>query len=237
MKCILTVLAITMSCVAMQAQSKKTITTIKEGKANDHFMLQFTGDTWAGKPDSIATKSIGRGANIYFMMNFPFKTNDHFSAALGAGFGTSSVYLDKVEAAIAGSTSTLYFTNTSATTHYKKYKVATAYLEAPIELRWVKNPKNVDKSFKIALGGKVGTLLSASTKGKTLLSSTGSSIGNYTQQLKSKSYFNSSRIALTARIGYGHFSVFGQYQMTTLFKENVAAAIRPYSIGFAISGL
>ncbi len=237
MKFIITVLALSFSSITLLAQTKKSITTSKVGKANDHFMLQFTGDTWAGKPDSIATKGIGRGANIYFMINFPFKTNNHFSAALGGGFGTSAMFLNKVEADINGTTTNLVFNNVSATNNFKKYKVATAYLEAPIELRWVKNPKNVDKSFKIALGGKVGTLLSASTKGKTLQTSTGSAVGNYTEKVKSKSYFNSSRIALTARVGYGHFSAFAQYQFTTVFKENLAAAVNPYGIGIAISGL
>jgi hypothetical protein len=237
MKFIITVLTFCFASVTLLAQTKKSNSGIKTGKPNDHFMLQFTGDTWAGKPDSIATKGIGRGANVYVMINFPFKTNEHFSAALGAGVGTSGIYLSKVEADIAGTTTNIAFNNVSATNNFKKYKVATAYLEAPIELRWVKNPKKVDNSFKIALGGKVGTLLSASTKGKNLQTNAGSVIGSYTDKTKSKKYFNSSRIALTARIGWGHFSVFGQYQVTTVFKENIAAAVRPYSVGIAISGL
>jgi len=53
----------------------------------------------------------------------------------------------------------------------------------------------------------------------------------------SKKFFNSTRLVGIARIGFGHFSLYGSYQITTLFKEGVAAEIRPYSIGLTISGL
>jgi hypothetical protein len=52
-----------------------------------------------------------------------------------------------------------------------------------------------------------------------------------------KDYFNRQRISATGRIGIGHFTVFGTYQLTPLFKEGVAAAIRPYTVGLTISGL
>jgi Outer membrane protein beta-barrel domain len=208
-----------------------------KGKANDHFMIQFTGDTWSGKPDSIKTKGIGRGANIYFMINKPFKTNKNLSVAFGAGFGTSSIYLSKTSASITGNTPLLVFKNLDTLQRFKKYKVATAYLEIPLELRYTKNPDNADKSLKFAIGAKVGTLLSAFTKGKTLQDKNGATLNEYTEKLKKKSYFNSTRIALTARVGYGHFSLYAQYQVTSVFKDAVSAPIKPLSIGFTISGL
>jgi hypothetical protein len=223
--------------ICTNAQNSSAIKDKTKGKANDHFMLQFTADSWSGKPDSIKTKGIGRGANIYFMINKPFKTNKNLSVAFGAGFGTSSVYLNKTSVNVTGSTPLLVFKNLDTLQRFKKYKVATAYLEIPLELRYTQNPENVDKSFKFALGVKVGTLLSGYTKGKTLQDKNGSTINEYTEKLKKKSYFNSSRIALTARVGFGHFSLYGQYQVTNIFKDAVAAPIKPFSIGFTISGL
>lgn len=225
--------------VVLNAQDKPNSNTKKtlKQKANDHFMLQFTGDTWAGKPDSIATKSFGRGANIYVMMDYPFKSNPHFSAAIGVGFGTSGIYLDETQADLDGTSQNLKFRRVDTVNHFKKYKIATAFFEAPVEIRWIQNPTNSDKSFKVALGAKVGTLLSAGSKGKTLLDKNDATINSYTEKIKSRKYFNSTRIALAARLGYGHFSVFGQYQLTGVFKENIGPEVRPYSIGIALSGL
>ena len=53
----------------------------------------------------------------------------------------------------------------------------------------------------------------------------------------SKRFFNTTRIIGTARIGWGHFILYGSYQSHALFKEGVAAEIRPYSIGLTLSGL
>jgi Outer membrane protein beta-barrel domain len=223
-----------------QANAQMGKSTMKKlGKANDHFMIQLTGDSWLGKPDSIKTKSIGKGANIYFMINFPFKTNKNFSVAAGAGFGTSGVFLDKESVDVSSTGSQIVFTNLNVANvnRFKKFKVATTYLEIPVELRYTLNPENVDKSFKFAIGAKVGTLLDAHTKAKTLQNSGGQTVNDYANKVKQKRFFNNSRIAITARVGWGHFSVFGQYQVTTLFKENLGPKINPMSIGIALSGL
>jgi Outer membrane protein beta-barrel domain len=227
--------------ITMQAQEMNSKPAKKKlaptGKANDHFMLQFTVDSWMNKPDSIKTKGIGKGGNIYFMMNFPFKTNKKLSAAIGLGFGTSGVFLDRQRADIAGTSTKLNFKNLDTSTRFKKYKVATTFLEVPLELRYFANPNDVDHSWKVALGVKVGTLLDAHTKGRNLQDKNGNPLSSYTEKIKQKRYFNSTRIALTARIGFGHFSIFGQYQVTNVFKDSVGPEVKPFSIGIALSGL
>lgn len=237
MKQILLLVTIFTINASLQAQKKAPKFT-NTGKANDHFMIQLTADTWLGKPDSIKTKSIGRGANVYGMVNYPFKTNKHMSVAIGAGIGSSSVYFDKQKVAITGTVKTLAFTNVDTVNHYKKYKVTTAYLELPIELRFTQNTNNLKKSWKFAVGAKIGTLLNAYTKGKTLQDKNGNDINAVTEKLKSKkTYFSNSRIALTGRVGYGNLSLFAQYQVTNIFKDGVSAIINPLGIGIAISGL
>jgi len=171
------------------------------------------------------------------MFDFPFKSNPHFSAAIGAGVGTDHIFFDKMYVGIKDPTSTLTIQDVSDTTHFKKYKLATAWLEAPIELRYSFNPENPGKSWKIALGVKVGTLLNAHTKGKTWQNSQGQTLISYIQKESGKRFFNTTRIVPTARIGYGHFSIYGTYQVGTLFKEGLGPDVRPYSIGLTISGL
>lgn len=206
-------------------------------RSNDHFLIQLGYTTWQGAPDSIHTGGLPRSFNMYFMFDWPFKTNPRWSAAVGAGVATDNVFFDKTYIGIKDNTPTLVFENRSDTNHFKKYKLATTYLEAPVELRFRSNPDNDSKSFKVAVGAKVGLLMNAHTKGKELQDKSGNTVTSYVLKENSKRFFNNNRISVTGRVGYGHFSLFGSYQVTPLFKEGEAPAIRPLTIGLTISGL
>ena len=248
MKRIVLLFSTVLCVVAASAQKDSTRSSLVKPKkdwskvslnnrANDHFLLQVGYDGWTSLPDSIHTKGFSRSLNIYFMFDFPFKTDPRFSVGIGAGIGSSSIFFDKQEVDITSTGAKLPFPNKKDTTHFKKYKLATAYLEAPIELRFTANPENSDRSWKAALGVKVGTMLNAHTKGKTLQNSAGNTLNSYTQKLASKRFFNSTKLAVTARLGYGHFSLFGQYQINNLIRDGVGPDVKPYSIGITLSGL
>ncbi len=206
-------------------------------RTSDHFVIQLGYTTWQGQPDTINTGGLPRTFNMYFMLDFPFKTNPHWSTAVGGGIATDNIFFNKTSIGIKENTSTISFKDVSDTTHFKKYKLATAYLEAPVELRYRSNPDNDNKSFKVVVGAKVGLLVNAHTKGKNLQNAAGNNIGGYTEKLNSKMFFNKNRISLAARVGYGHFSLFSSYQLTPLFKEGQGPVIRPLTIGLTISGL
>ncbi len=217
---------------------KKWSTLNLNNRANDHFMIQLSIDNWANKTDTIQTKGLSRGFNMYLMYDMPFKTNPHFSVAAGVGVSTSNIYFEETYIDITGRRkNVLDFTDVGDTTHFKKYKLTTAYLEVPIELRWLANPENSNRSWKFALGVKVGTLLSASTKGKTQLNGSDQVSLNGTWKEKSKRFFNGTRLSGTARVGYGNFSLFGSYQLNNFIKEGSGPNIRPFQIGLTISGL
>jgi hypothetical protein len=80
-------------------------------------------------------------------------------------------------------------------------------------------------------------MLSAWTKGKTLQNKSGTTINDYIVKEKSKHYFNSTRFSLTGRIGYGHFTAFGSYALTPIFKEGVGPKMNTLSVGLTLSGL
>ena len=205
-------------------------------RPNDHFMIQIGYNGWASMPDTIQTKGIPRSFNMYFMFDFPFKTSPRFSVGIGVGLGTDNFYLDKMTADIAGKSSNTLTFKRDSSTYFKKYKIATTYLELPVELRFAANPENTNKSWKVAVGGKVGTMLSAMTKGKNLISSNGGSL-NYTEKIKSKRYFNSTRLSVTGRISKGIFGIYGSYQINNFIKDGAGPDIRPFQIGISISGL
>lgn len=215
--------------------SKKTINL--SSRANDHFMIQFGITNWSGKPDSIKTKGLSRSFNMYFMFDFPFRTNPHLSIAIGPGIGSDNIFFDKMYVGIKDITSTLHFTNVADTNHFKKYKLSTAYLEAPIEFRYSSNPESPNSSYKFALGIKIGTPLNAHVKGKTWENKNGSLLLDYTQKEADKHFFNSYRFVATARFARGPLNIFGSYQLNKLFKEGTAPDVRPFTIGIGLSGL
>ena len=200
-------------------------------------MIQLGSFGWSGKPDSIKTKGLSKTMGFYFLFDFPFKTNPHFSVAVGAGIGNDQIYFNKTYVGIKDVTSLLHFTNQADTNHFKKTKLVTTYIEAPVELRYTFDPENNGKSLKIAVGAKVGALLNAHTRSKDWLSTSGSTLIPYVQKESSKRFFNGNRLMLTARAGWGHFSLFFNYQTGILFKNATAADIHPRSIGLVISGL
>lgn len=207
------------------------------GRSNDHFMIQLGYTGWSGKPDTINTGGFSKSVNIYFMLDFPFKTNPRLSIAIGPGISSDHIKFKKTYVGIKELTSTIPFSNQANTNHFKKTKLTTTYLEAPIEFRYTADPMNSGKSFKFAVGAKIGTMINAHTRNKTLQNSDGNTINDYLLKEGSKKFFNTTRLAGMARIGIGHFTLYGSYQFTSLFKEGVAADIKPFSIGLTLSGL
>jgi hypothetical protein len=142
-----------------------------------------------------------------------------------------------MNADITGVTPKLKFNSLDTLSRFSKYKISTAYLELPIEIRYFSKPENPNKSVKFAIGVKVGTLLNAHSKGKTLINASGTKEKDYTEKLSSKSYFNNTRLAATARVGYANFTLFGSYSITQVFKDKVATNMSLLQIGINFSGL
>ncbi|MET0638172.1 MAG: outer membrane beta-barrel protein [Chitinophagaceae bacterium] len=216
-------------------KKKKTINLAN--RANDHFMIQLGYAGLGGKPDTIQTGGISKVLNFYFMFDFPFKTNPKLSMAFGPGISSDQIGLNKTFVGIKENTTQLAFTNQADTNHFKRVKLAMTYAELPVEFRYTGDPMNAGKSFKAAVGLRVGTMLNAHTKNRTLQNSSGNTLNDFTLKESSKKFFNSTRLSAIARVGWGHFTIFGSYQITSLFKEGVAAEMHPYSIGLNLSGL
>ena len=203
-----------------------------EKPSRDFVMLQLTYEGWANKPDSVKTGGIGRGFNAYLCYDFPIQKS-HFSFAAGIGVGTANIYLDNQQMVLTDTGArgnSVRFIN--ETTDYKKYKLTTAYLEAPFELRYFGNNANRNKGFKAAIGMRAGTLVGAHVKDVRTVD------GNkVVDKTNTKRYLEKWRFSGTLRLGYGNFSVFGSYNLNTLFKEGSGPDIVPYSIGLCITGL
>ncbi len=208
-------------------------------RPGDHLMIQLSSDHWTGMPDSIASHKGGfsRGLNMYVMINKPFKADPRFSVGIGIGVGSSNIFFKRLNVDVKSTAARLPFTAIDSTDHFKKYKVSTSYLEVPVELRFTSKPETPAKSLKFAVGAKVGTLINAHTKGKTLQNKNNQTINSYLQKENNKKFFTSTRLMGTARIGYGVFSLFGAYQINNVLKDGTGPGMKLYQIGITISGL
>ncbi|MGN6532893.1 MAG: outer membrane beta-barrel protein [Ginsengibacter sp.] len=208
-------------------------------RSGDHFMIQLSSDHWSGMPDAISSHQSGlsRGFSAYFMLNKPFKNSPKYSLGVGAGISTSNIFFKKMSIDLEAAPGLLPFTPLDSANHFKKYKLATSYLEIPLEFRYTSRPNNPNKSVKAALGVKIGTLVNAHTKGKNLQSNNDQLLNGYTEKITSSRFINGTRFMATARVGYGIFSLFGTYQLNKVLKDGAGPDMKLYQIGLTLSGL
>lgn len=114
----------------------------------------------------------------------------------------------------------------------KKSKLAANYIDIPLELRFHLNKDNFKKSFKIAVGGKIGMRFSSHTKIKFEEDSENKII-------KDKESFdlNRFRYGVHGRIGIGGFSLFYYQELSELFKDGKgpeATSATPFKAGLAL---
>jgi hypothetical protein len=206
-------------------------------------MIQYGADFWAGTPDSVRVgNGLSRHLNFYIMTDKPFKNNKKFSLGLGIGIGSNNIFFDRQFVDVKSTAARLPFrpglpgTDSS---NFDKFKLTTIYAEIPVEIRYYSNPENTNKSWKLALGVKVGTLLKSYTKGKNLENKNGGSVygPTYISKESNKRFINGTRLAVTGRIGYGIISLHGEYNILGVFRENLGPSVNNYQIGIAISGL
>ncbi len=244
MKKIVFAVFISLSFATLYAQTDTVLRTPSpkidlSNRPGDHLMIQLSSDHWTGMPDSISSHQNGfsRGLNAYVMIDKPFKGAPGFSVGLGIGIGSSNMIFKKMNVDIKSGSSKIPFTALDSTNHFKKYKLSMSYLEVPVELRFASNPGSSGKSWKIAIGGKVGTLINLHTKGKDLQDKNNKTIGSYTVKENSKRYFTGTRLMGTARIGYGIISLFGSYQINNVLKDGFGPDMKLYQVGITLSGL
>lgn len=219
-------IALSASSLAAQAQSSYT-------PSRDYFNFSLHYDGLAGETESIKLKGLNRGLSTHIMMDFPLKTSQ-FSFAAGVGFSTHNYYFEDQRFSMQGQTNVEFINLIKPESdNYRKSKLSVNYAEVPLELRFFSNKQNRNVGFKASIGMKVGYLLDAHTKEKVDINGV-----TITQKFKgSNDLFNQWRFAPTVKIGWGNFSIYGQYNVSQLFAPGTGPEVFPYSIGISISGL
>lgn len=209
-------------------------------RAADHFMFTFGYDNWLGSYyDSIDIQGFNHSEGFYFMYDFPFKTDARFSVGAGLGIGSSNIYFNGTYPQVANYNSpTLVFTSAFGNVSgFKKFKLVTTFLEVPLELRFAVDPEHMNKSWKVAVGAKIGLMLSAYTKGVDPTNGAGQVVARTVEKESSKQFFSTAKFAPTIRVSKGVFGIYAQMQANSLIKPGLGPAVFPVSFGFVISGL
>ncbi|HOY31352.1 MAG TPA: porin family protein [Bacteroidales bacterium] len=240
-------LAFSFSLSAQDKEDQKKITYGKLSQA-DRLVADVFTDMWIMKgaaSDSIDTKQINRGANVYVMKEFPFGTSN-FSFAVGLGVSCHNIYsdampiknytLDSLGAKVFDGTTVFKkipskLPDGSQDIHYKNNKFTVVYADIPLEFRFrLKN-----NAFKFYLGGKFGLMLGNHTK----YSGDDFTEAYPTPTIKIKEYkidnVNKVRYGITLRTGWKWIQVYGYYSLSHLFKKDKGPDMYPISVGLTIS--
>ncbi|MCU0432840.1 MAG: PorT family protein [Bacteroidia bacterium] len=116
------------------------------------------------------------------------------------------------------------------TRDYSKNKLKMFYINVPVMLEFNTNTNNQHRSFHVAAGG----LFSYNVFENRLKQEY--ELDGQTQERKIKDDFNINpfRYGLTARIGYGEYTLFANYMLSEVFRGNAGPSLNQYTIGVHI---
>jgi hypothetical protein len=207
---------ITLTALCQSTTAKKTTARPDIPGA---FVLEFGFNQDVGGPSDFSLNFWGsRTANVYYQYEFRILKSG-FSFVPGIGLSMER-FKFKDEYTIGYSSPTsgeliMIPPADGSIPNIKKSMLITNYIDVPMEIRFTLNPDDPSRSFKTAVGGRIGYMYDSFTKIKY-------SENTETKKLKDKQDYNLSKLryGLTGRIGFGNFSIFGYYNLTPLFEEN-----------------
>ena len=168
-------------------------------------------------PDSMSTGFWGsKSFNVQYLYSIRFGESA-FSLHPGFGLGTDKFSFEENVTLVRNQDASISIEPLEPVEfgEIKKTKLATTYFEVPLELRYHINKDNFKKSVKIAVGGKVGILMSSHTK---------VNFKNYgeNQKLKVKDNYNLSRFryGLQGSLGFAGVAAYFYYGLNDLFEKD-----------------
>lgn len=174
-----------------------------------------------------------RTVNIYYLYDIRVG-NTNFFVLPGIGLGLDRYKFDEDITVTNPAGSGMTEFNPIVGGGVKKSMLVTNYVDIPIEVRFLANPADTRRSFKVGAGFKVGYLFSSHTKIKQELESD-------MTKTKVKNDFNLNRFryGVTGRIGVGGFNVFYYQSLNTLFEDGsgpLETDLNNITIGVSFTG-
>lgn len=215
--------------------SKNWVLNDLKRRSNDHFVFQVGYEHWVNVPDSIRMYGVHHFFGFNFYYDLPFRGNPHFSVAPGIGITLHRTYFSKVKPTLTQNY--LNFEDVRGKEHSEINGLFYTNLEAQFEARYISNPESSERSFKIALGLKVGLTLDANTYQVNILDKDGNRLKTGTFEEHDTRFFQFPSTYVNFRIGYGVVGIFASYQLNSLFYSSARGpAVNPLNVGIVLSG-
>lgn len=193
-------------------------------------------DIWIDTPDNIDLRTINQGATVFGMFNYQLGKKDGLTTfSVGVAIRNHNMYsnsrIDDIKA------DTINFTPIPDNVTYKRSKINLVYIDIPIEFKF-----KLENGFKAVVGFKVGWAINSKEKyvGDRYEEYYGNQY-DYTNKIgvkeKTKKIRQLEEFAYgpTLRLGYKFITVYGYYQISSIFKRNLGPDTMPISVGLTIT--
>lgn len=211
------------------SQDKKSIDSTGE-MMNEQIVLDINWLSWINCPSEINLKPTSSEFTLSLLQPLFGKTNK-FSMATGLALSTQNVKLNAYVGNNAYDKPAFILFND--TISYKTNKLATVFLDLPVEFR-LRTRNNIHrKNFKLSIGGKIGYLIKSYHKytgdDYRFATSTTTKFKEYRIP-----YLNKLHYGIFAKIFYGKLGVNVNYTLSTIFEKKFTSEIVPISIGVSM---
>lgn len=177
-------------------------------EANAPFKLRY-GRSW--------------NVNIHVVRQRLSLIKNYVNLEYGLGLAFNSYNFDSDITLVPGE---VQLSTTETGADYKKNKLKTTAIHAPLMLHFETNPRKYRKSFRLS-AGVYGELLTWA-KTKQVSSEEGK------RKFRDDFHLNRVRYGLVGQVGIGPINFYASYSLKELFKENEGPAVNPFNVGITI---
>jgi hypothetical protein len=180
-------------------------------------------DIWLSPPSDMKARTINQGFNVFATYNFALSEKSPHTFSIGLGLRTHNLFSDNIIRDIHADT--ISFTKIDQ--EYKRSKMNLVYLEVPMELRF-----RFNNAWKLGIGFKASMEMDSKLKYLGRLVENGPSV-----KMKEKDINQLEKYTFgpTLRFGYKWISVFGFYQISSVFEPDLGPKLAPVSVGITLS--
>jgi hypothetical protein len=171
--------------------------------------------------------------SYFFSLNF-FQKNIHIyrnNVNLGTGLGFSWYHYNFRNPYTLTPNVNYQTATYDSTIKYSRNRLGLTYLNVPLFLEFNTNSKDAKNSFHIAGGMEFGyNVFTNLLKQKY-------EIDGHKIKTKQEDDFNINpfRYDVIARVGYGDFTIFGKYSLSTLFEKGKGPVLYPFTAGLSLN--
>jgi hypothetical protein len=182
-------------------------------------------------PTGLNFLELNYGKSYVFGVN-AFQKNIHIyrnNVNLGTGIGLTWYHYN-FRNSYSLRSDTSYASAVFDSLNYSKNRLNICYVNIPLFLEFNTNNSNAERSFHIGAGMQFGyNLFNNKLKQKYELDGR-----TYKRKIKDDFNVNPFRYDIIARVGYGNYTIFGTYSLSTLFEKNKGPVLYPFAAGINI---